>query len=156
MSSAASSIVVDIPLTPSLRGVQAAFWLHVIPAGLLPFATSEPWFALPILALLALSWARTRQHAVLGFGRDAITRLLARADGSWWIETLARGGESAQLLADSVVTGGLLVLRFRGDSGKTATRLILGGEADDEALRRLRLRLHSGADRKAAAGGGLR
>jgi hypothetical protein len=150
MSSAASSTVVDVTLTPSLRGLQVAFWLHVLPACLLPFATSEKLYALPILALIALSWWRTRRHAVLGFGRGAVSRILTRTDGSWWIETAGHGGENAQLLADSIVTGWLLVLRFRCDNGKVLTRLIMGGEADDEALRRLRVRLNSRDDRKAA------
>ncbi len=152
MSSAASSTVVDLTLAPSLRGVQAAFWLHVIPIGLLPFATSEKLYALPILALIALSWWRMRRHSVLGFGRMAITRILARGDGSWWIETPAQGGEHARLLPESIVTGWLLVLRFRCDSGKARVRLVMGGEADDEALRRLRVRLNSGVDRLALSG----
>lgn len=147
MSSVASSTVVDVTLTPSLRGLQAAFWLHVIPACLLPFATSEKLYALPILALIALSWWRTRRHAVLGFGRLAITRILARADGSWWIETADQGGHAAQLLPESIVTGWMLLLRFRCDSGRISSRLVMGGEADDEALRRLRVRLSSGQDR---------
>lgn len=151
MSSAASSTVVDLTLAPSLRGLQAVFWLHLIPACLLPFATSEKLYALPILALLALSWWRMRRHAVLGFGRGAITRILARADGTWWIETAAQGGEGAKILPDSIATGWLLVLRFRCDSGKVLTRLIMGGEADDEALRRLRVRLNSRAELKTAA-----
>ncbi|MFX8637162.1 hypothetical protein ABTM28_20550, partial [Acinetobacter baumannii] len=68
-------------------------------------------------------------------------------DGSWWIESSAHGGEAAQLLAESIVTGWLLLLRYRCDTGKVSSRLIMGGEADDEALRRLRVRLGSGLDR---------
>jgi toxin CptA len=140
-SSAGSSTAVDCALRPSLRGLQWLFWLHVIPACALPLATTEPLYALPILALVALSWWRSRRHPALGFGPRAIVRILARADGSWWIETAA-GGQSAELLPDSLLTGWLLVLNFRGDDGKRHARVVMAGDTDDDALRRLRARLH--------------
>jgi hypothetical protein len=152
MSSAGSSIVADVSLRPSLRAVQWAFWLHVLPAAALPFATTEKLYALPLLALIAVSWVRVRRHAALGFGRGAIHRILARQDGSWWIERTGTGGEAVRLLPDSVMTGWLLVLRFRFDNGKSAARLILGDEADEESLRRLRARLGSWRDTDAARG----
>ncbi len=153
MSSAASSTVADVTLRPSLHAVQWAFWLHVAPAVALPFATTEKLYALPVLVLIAISWMRVRRHAALGFGGDAIRRVLARQDGSWWIERADGRGEAVRLLPDSVMTGWLLVLRFRLESGKSAIRLIIGDETDAEALRRLRVRL--GNWRELEAGGGL-
>ena len=141
MSSAGSSIVADVALQPSLRAVQWAFWLHAIPAALLPFVSPPPWFAVGILLLIFASWMFTRRHAALGFGPRAIRRILARADGSWWIEDASGRGEDVRLLPDSVVTGGLLVLCFGNDAGRRRVRLILGSEGDEEALRRLRVRL---------------
>jgi hypothetical protein len=152
MSSAGSSIVADVGLRPSLRAVQWAFWLHALPAVALPFATTETLYALPLLALIAISWVRVRRHAALGFGGNAIRRILARQDGSWWIERADGGGEAVRLLPDSVMTGWLLVLRFRFDNGKSATRLILGDEADEDALRRLRVRLGSWREADAQRG----
>lgn len=145
MSSPASSIVADVALSSSMQGLQWAFWLHILPAAALPLAVSSKPIAIILLVLIFASWRYVRRHAALGFGPRAITRILARDDGSWWIETEAEGGQAAQLLPDSVVTAGLLVLRFHPDNGKSATRLVLGDEAPTENLRRLRVRLSTGA-----------
>jgi toxin CptA len=149
MSSAASSIVADVALKPSVRALQIAFWLHVVPAALLPFAVQERLPALAILALILVSWMLVRRHAALGFGPKAIARVLARQDGTWWVERANGQGEDVQLLADSVATGWLLVLRFRRDDGTRLTRVILGDECDADALRRLRVRLGSWRDTSA-------
>jgi hypothetical protein len=145
------SNVADIALQPSLRGVQWVFWLHVIPACLLPLATSEKFYAVPLVLLLFASWMQLRRHPVLGFGPRAITHLIARADGSWRIETAAGGGEDVSLQPDSIVTGWLLVLSFRNAEGRRRSRLIFGGEADEGALRRLRVSLNT---QKRASGDG--
>ena len=141
MPGTGSTGAIDASLQPSLRALQWAFWLHVIPACLLPFATTEKFYALPILGLIALSWLCTRRHSALGFGPQAVGRILARTDGSWWIETANEGGQAAQLQADSFVSGWLLVLRFRTERGRRYSRLLVGGEADEAVLRKLRMRL---------------
>jgi hypothetical protein len=140
MSSAVSSTVADVSLKPSLRALRYAQWLHMLVAVALPFATSDARYALPLLGLIGASWIHLRRHAALGFGNAAVRRIVSRQDGSWWIESAA-DSQGARLLPDSVVMSRLLVLRFRADNAKVSTRLILGDEADAEALRRLRMQL---------------
>lgn len=141
MSSAASLSALDLSLRPSARAHRWAFWLHVLPAALLPLATRAPQWAVPLLLLILLSWAWVRRHRVFGYGPRAIQRILARPDGSWWLIRNDGQGGAASLSADSVVSGDLAVLRWRYDDGGVASRLLTGDEAEPEQLRRLYLRL---------------
>lgn len=131
---------VELRLRPSLRALRLIFVLHVIGLVLLPFAMQPGGPMLALVAAFGLSWFWLRHSAVLGFGPRAITRLVWHADGGW---SVFRGGREAkaELLGSSLVQSYLLILNFRLADGRRAARLIDGGEAEAEPLRRLRARL---------------
>ena len=137
---------VDLRLRPSLGALRVIFVIHAGCLALLPFAMQPGAPLLVLVAAFAASWFWLRRHPALGFGPRAITRIVWHADGTWTLHFdqwhgEARGGQ-AELLPNSLTHAWLLVLNFRAEkSGKRYTRVIAGGEADAEPLRRLRARL---------------
>lgn len=121
-----------------------ALWVHALPAALLPFAMAPGWPMVAVAGLIALSWVGLRHHPALGFGRRAITRLRWDTEGQWTV-WLAGQPTPAELLGNSLLHPRILILRFRLDSGRRVSRLILGDEAPEGPLRRLRARLAIGA-----------
>lgn len=142
MSSPSFSATIDLRLQPSLRAVQVALALHLA-AIALAFLAAPPKGAGLVLSLAILvSWWRLRRPAAAGYGRGAIAHLLWHGeDGRWQVGTADGRSEAATLLGSSVVWPRLVVLNFRLDSGRRATRVLLGDETDAESLRRLRARL---------------
>jgi toxin CptA len=141
MSLRSSAPTLEIALRPSLLALQWLLSLHVLAAAL-SFAAAPPaWAGLLISLLLLLSWLRLRRHPAFGFGPRALARLTAQGEGGWVVETAAGVRIESALLDSSVVWPRLLVLGFRGSDGKVRHRVLVGDEADAEALRRLRARL---------------
>ncbi|WP_157622876.1 protein YgfX [Solimonas soli] len=139
-SSNSFASTVDLRLRPSLRALRVIFIVHVLCIGLLPLAMQPGIAMLALAGGFAASWFWLRRHPALGFGPRAITRLVWHADGSWNLFFGDKTGK-AELLPHSLVHAWLLVLDFRADNGRRYTRVIAGGEADAEPLRRLRARL---------------
>ena len=141
MSSSPFDATIDLALRPSTRAVVWLFWLH---AGVLAlaFAAAPPGPPMVAMALaVAASWFWTRRHAVFGHGRRALARLTWHADGTWLLHEATGAKLEAELLGDSLVHDALLVLNFRLKDGARRSRAVLGDEADEESLRRLRARL---------------
>ncbi|SEQ59747.1 hypothetical protein SAMN04488038_108106 [Solimonas aquatica] len=136
----ASGMTLDLRLKPSLAALQLVFLLHIGVIAALPFALRPGLPLMVLLAAAAASWFWLRRHPMLGFGPRAIERIVWHENGDWQVY---RGGreQSVQLQAGSLVHSHLLVLNFRGEDGRRCSRLILGGEAEAEPLRRLRARL---------------
>lgn len=132
---------VDVSLRPSLKLLKWLSTLHVLPLALIPFAMQPGLPMALLIAALALSWFSLRRHAVFGFGRRALRRLVWQADGRWSVYEAADRPLSAELETGSLRHPRLLLLRFRLEGGGHRTRLIGGDEADPELLRRLRARL---------------
>ena len=141
MSSPPFDATIDLALRPSLRALAWLFWAH---AGVLALALAAVPPGAPLVALaaaVATSWFWTRRHASFGHGPRALTRLTWHADGSWRVHDGAGRPAAAELLGDSFVHDRLLVLNFRLQDGSRRSRALLGDEADEESLRRLRARL---------------
>ena len=141
MSSSPFDATIDLALRPSIRALTWLFWLH---AGVLGLALAAVPPGAPMVALaaaVAVSWFWTRRHAAFGHGSRALSRLTWHADGSWRVHDAAGRLSEAELLGDSLVHDGLLVLNFRLKDGGRRSRALLGDEADEESLRRLRARL---------------
>ena len=139
--SAPDAPAVDVELKPSHRAHQFLFWVHVVPLVLLPLTMETGTAMLIIAAGIAVSWFWLRRHPVFGFGPRAVIRVHAHGDGRWSIENPARKPAEAELLGNSYVHPRLLILNFRLPSGQSRTRIILGDEAPEDVLRRLRARL---------------
>jgi len=143
MSSNSFAATIDLSLRPSLRAHRLLFLLHVVPLLLLLF-TMPP--GLPMLLIaggFGLSWMWLRRHAVFGFGRQALARLVWQSDGQWLVFDHAGRKSQAELLGHSCVHAQLMVLNFRLKSGERRTRVVLGDELGADPLRRLRARLMS-------------
>ncbi|HEY9544665.1 MAG TPA: protein YgfX [Solimonas sp.] len=127
-------------MKPSLRALRVVFLLHVICLVLLMFAMQPGWPMMVLVALFGVSWFALRHSAVLGLNAKAITRVVWHADGGWLV---FRGVHEckAELKDNSLIHPALTVLNFRLHDGGRATRVIAGGEAEAEQLRRLRARL---------------
>jgi toxin CptA len=135
----------DLVLRPSARAHHLLFWLHVLPLALLPAAmASGPWMV-GVAALIGASWLSVRRHPAFGYGPRAIARVVVDPEGRWSIVNIHGKRLDAELLGDSVVWSGLLILNFRDADGRRRTRVLLGDETTPEGLRRLRARLGSGA-----------
>jgi toxin CptA len=141
MSSSSFGATVDLTLQPSVRGLQALFFLHGIPVAALPFAMAPGVPMVLLLAGFAASWIWLRRHRALGFGPRALTRLVWHATGGWTVYNAAGTHADAELLPNSFRHAAILVLNFRLPDGSKRTRILLGDEAPVEALRRLRARL---------------
>jgi toxin CptA len=131
---------VDLRLRPSTGALRVIFAVHVACLALLPLAMQPGWPLIVLVAAFGVSWFWLRHHPALGFGPRAITRLVWHADGSWSLFFGDREGK-AELLPNSLTHPWLLVLNFRAGNGKRYARVIAGGEAEAEPLRRLRARL---------------
>jgi len=141
MSSSPFAATIDLALRPSLRALTWLFWLH---AGVLGLALAALPAGAPMVAMavaVGVSWFWTRRHPVFGHGARALARLTWHADGSWHVRDAAGRQSDAELLGDSLVHDLLLVLNFRLKDGGRRSRALLGDEADEESLRRLRARL---------------
>lgn len=143
------SQAVDLVLKPSARAHHLLFWVHVLPLALLPMAMeSSPWMIGVALAI-GLSWVAVRRHPAFGYGPRAIIGIACDPEGRWSIRNRAAQRLDAELLGDSSVLGGILILNFRDSTGRRRTRVLLGDETTPEALRRLRARLSAGSPKPA-------
>jgi len=141
MSSPPFDATIDLALRPSGR---ALAWLFALHAGVLALTLAAVPPGAPMVALaagVAASWFWTRRHPAFGHGPRALARLTWQADGSWRVQDAAGRASEAELLGDSLVHDALLVLNFRLKDGVRRSRAVLGDEADEESLRRLRARL---------------
>lgn len=141
MSSSSFGATVDLTLRPSIRGLQALFFLHGIPVAALPFAMAPGLPMLGLLLAFAGSWLWLRRHRALGYGPRALTRIVWHASGGWTVYNEAGKSADAELLPGSFRHPAILVLNFRLPDGSKRTRVLLGDEAPEEPLRRLRARL---------------
>src|SRR3546814_16574183 len=116
------------------------------------FAMQPGWPMMVLVALFGVSWFALRHSAVLGLNAKAITRVVWHADGGWLV---FRGVHEckAELKDNSLIHPALTVLNFRLHDGGRATRVIAGGEAEAEPLRRLRARLSLKSDRTSVVSG---
>ena len=132
----------DLAPRPSVRALTWLFWLHTVLLGVALVALPHGAPMAAMAAAVAVSWLWTRRHAAFGHGARALARLTWHADGSWLVHDATGAKHDAELLGSSLVHDALLVLNFRlkGD-GRVRTRALLGDEADEESLRRLRARL---------------
>lgn len=141
MSSNSFADTVDLSPRASMRAFQWMFVLHTGLLLLVGFAMQPGPIFFVLITLIALSWLGLRRHAVFGFGPRALTRLIWHVDDKWVLHEANGHSGEAELLTDSVLTDGLLVLNFRWKSGGRKTRILLGDELAPEQLRRLRARL---------------
>lgn len=145
MSSNAFSATIDLRLRSSLRGMQLIVGLHVLAASLAMVAQPPDHLGLLLSGLLLISWFSLRRHPVIGFGKQALTRLTWHADSpKWSVETPAGTSCDATLLPSTLVTRFVLVLNFTLADGSRRSRALFGDETDPELLRRLRARLKAG------------
>lgn len=141
MSSPPFDATIDLALRPSLRALTWLSSLHVAVLALV-LAAPPPGAAMAGLGIaVAASWLWTRRHPAFGHGARALARLTWHADGSWLVHEASGAKREAELLGSSLVHDRLLVLNFRLKDGRRRSRALLGDEADEESLRRLRARL---------------
>lgn len=142
---------VDLLLKPSARAHQWLFWLHALPLVLLPMAMSlsEPVMLVVVFGI-GLSWVWLRRHPAFGYGPRAWVRMVANSEGGWTLQRASGERVEGALLDDSYVQSWILILNFRSTDGRRCTRILLGDEAEDEALRRLRVRLAAGTGETAS------
>ncbi len=138
------SVALELPLKSSARAHQLMFWMHVLPLALMPMAMEAGALMVGVALAIALSWVGVRRHAAFGFGPGAIVRIAVDPDGRWTIQNPAGKRLDVSLQGDSVVWSWLLILNFRGEDGRRRSRVLLGDEAEPDALRRLRTKLASG------------
>lgn len=148
MSSGSFESTVDLMLRSSPRAQQLLFWLHVLPLVLIGFGGTAGPGALVTAFAIGLSWLWTRRHPAFGHGPRAITRLTWHADGRWNIQVGSQSGE-AELRDNSYVHSAVMILNFRVGA-RRFSRVLLGDETSEDALRRLRARL---AMRRTTTGG---
>lgn len=140
VASTNSALVLDLRLQPSVRGLRWLLWLHAVPAAALPLLAVDGWPALVLAVGIAASWVHCRRHPAFGFGARAIVGLRLYADGSWQVGD-ARGWRAAVLESSSALFGSVLALGFRLVGGGHRRRVLVGGELEPGALRRLRAHL---------------
>lgn len=142
MSSGSFASTVDLALRPSARAHFGLFALHVVPLAALPLAMDSGAAMVGVACAIGASWLWLRRHPAFGYGPKALRRIVWREDGGW---SVTRSGEreprAATLRGDSTVWSAAIVLNFDLQPSGRATRILLGDEADPEALRRLRARL---------------
>lgn len=139
------SVSLDLPLKSSARAHQLMFWMHVLPLALMPMAMEPGALMVGVAFAIALSWVFVRRHAAFGFGPAAIVRIAVDPEGHWTIRNPSGTRLDVTLEGDSVVWSWLLILNFRGEDGRRRSRVLLGDEAEPDALRRLRTKLAAGA-----------
>jgi toxin CptA len=141
MSSSSFASTVDLTLRPSMRALQALFWLHLGLIALLPFALQPGPVLWVLLALFGASWFGLRRHPALGFGPKGLVRLVWHAEGHWTLHDGAGRQFEASLKGHSYVHPALSVLNFQLKPGGSRSRVLMGDEAEAEPMRRLRARL---------------
>lgn len=141
MSSPPFDATIDLALRPSLRALTGLFWLHAAVLVLALVALPPGGAMVAIAGAVALSWVWTRRHPAFGHGVRALVRLVWHADGSWRVHDGTGASHEAELLGHSLVHDHLLVLNYALKPGGRRSRALLGDEADEELLRRLRARL---------------
>ncbi len=143
MQTSSNSFVstVDLTLKPSIRALQIVFALHMVGIALSAFAMPQGWPMALLLLAFAASWLSLRRHPALGFGTQAITRMIWHSEGQWTLYRANGMKLEAELLPGSVVHDWALLLRFRTQGGRKVARLLLGDELPAESLSRLRARL---------------
>jgi toxin CptA len=142
MSSSSFASTVDLVLRPSARAHHGLFWLHIVPLALLPAAVPEGAPLIGIAFAIGASWIWLRRHPAFGYGPRALVRLTWHAEGHWSLTRAGQAPVEAELLGDSYRNSAILMLNFRiTGTGQRCTRVLLGDEAPEEALRRLRARL---------------
>lgn len=141
MSSNSFASTVDLALKPSARAHFVLFALHAVPLAAMPLAMPSGFPMIGVACVLGASWLWLRRHPALGHGPKALRRIVWRADGGWSVTTAGGQAREAVLRGDSTVWSAAIVLNFDVQPGGRATRILLGDEADAEALRRLRARL---------------
>lgn len=132
---------VDITLKPSGRALRWLFLFHAAPLAVLPFALDPGQPMVLIAGAIAVSWLWLRRHPSFGYGPRALVHLIWHAEGQWTVTDAGGRAASAELLGNSIVRPRLLVLNFKLGNGLKRTRIVLGDEAKEEPLRRLRARL---------------
>jgi len=153
MSSSAFSSTLDLSLRASPGATLRLLVLHAGAIVLTLLADPPRWAGLSLAALFALSWSWLRRHPAFGHGPRALIRLIAHAEGGWTVVNAKGEHDDAELEGSSTVQSWLTVLNFRLKRGGVRTRVLIGDEAEPEALRRLRARLLGGA---AGAGNGAK
>ncbi|WP_420429324.1 hypothetical protein [Algiphilus sp.] len=139
-----SGVTADIPLRPSVRGLTILSALHAVTLLLLMGSMPDGEGMVAVALLVGLSWMLTRRHPALGFGKRALQRVVAHADGRWQVDC-GGGLVDARLHPLSVVGGRFPVLRFRLTGGGSTLRILLGDECAAEHARLLRTALlHAG------------
>ncbi|QHS09353.1 protein YgfX [Sinimarinibacterium sp. NLF-5-8] len=134
----------DVRFRPSMRAMHGAFALHAVCLLLLLLADPPKPALLTLGAAMGLSWLWVRRHPALGFGARAIEGVIAHDDGHWTLLFAQQQSiERAQLLGDSRVKAGWLVLRFKTPQMRTLTRIIHQSELAPDAARQLRAWLFS-------------
>ncbi len=135
---------VDLRLQPSLKLLKVVSTLHIVPLALLPFAMQPGPLMWALIVAFAASWFWLRRHAVFGYGKTALRRIVWHADDSWTLHQANGVEHTATLKGDSSRHPQLLILRYALKGGGSRTRLIAGDEAEADSLRRLRARLSVG------------
>lgn len=140
-----SAVIAEVAPGPSQRALHYLLPLHAAPLVAVPlfYHGDAMWPPLLLAAVVGASWFYLRHHAALGFGRRALTRIIAYADGEWMVEDAAGRQQSARLTSSMVVWGTLMLLNFRLADGRRRSRLLVGDEAPKAPLRRLRAHLLS-------------
>lgn len=131
---------VDLALKPSIRGLTLASAMHALALLLLLVAVPDDTGIIVGAALVAASWFWLRRHPALGFGAKSLRHIIWHEDGRWQVDA-GDGPVEAELLAGSIVSGPVPMLRFRLTDGGRRSRCLFGDEADASLLRRLRARL---------------
>lgn len=137
-----SGVTADIALRPSVRGLTLLSMLHAAALLLLMLAMPDGEGAVVVAVMVGLSWMLMRRHPALGFGRKAVRRIVAHADGRWHVDQ-GNGLVNAMVHPLTVVGGRTPVLRFRLSGGGSAVRVLLGDECSAEQYRQLRAELAS-------------
>lgn len=135
-----SAVAAEVAPQPSYRALHYLLPLHMAPLAAVPlfYHGDAIWAPLVLAAAVAGSWWFVRRHPTLGFGPRALVRLMAHEDGTWFLEEASGVQLQGRLAPHSIVAGQLMVLSFRLAGGRRRSRVLLGDEAGEEALRKLR------------------
>lgn len=98
------------------------------------------WAKFLLELILIAGWIRTFRWHVQHQG-DAITELIAQAEGEWIVTTAKTGECRGRLAQDSVVLPWLTVLVFKLEDGRRRSAVLLPDNVDVEGFRQLRVRL---------------
>ena len=143
MSSNDFESTLDVTLRPSRRALNWVYLLHFVPLLLMAVSMRGGPTMMLLAAAFAVSWWWMRRHAVLGFGRRAIVRLVWQPTSGWQIHDASGWTQRAALIKSSTVGRDIIVMNFKPKGSPMRTRALFGGELAEEPLRRLRARLLS-------------